>query len=178
MSKIIKNEKMDEVNSNHISQMKAGIDSLIATHAADDDVHHVLFPYWTLPISLGGGGFTNMGTRWDILNSDAASHIYAHTVCPETRTDWKVCIVSRSSVVPMTDNGDMDVGAAGSNEATSGNNKINAALNLAHTVGEQAKYSYTAVFSMDAGDHVNVRWSKNNNAGAGTLRIEEMFLTH
>ena len=177
MSKIIKNEKMDEVNSNHISQIKASIDSLITTHTADFDAHSP-HKYTSMHIDNFDGGFVVAATRFDILNSDAAANIYAHGICPQTRTDWRVVIVSRSSVLNITDNGDMDVGAAGSNEATSGNNKINAALNLAHGPAEQAKYSNTATFFMNAGDHINIRWTKNNNAGAGTLRIEEIYLTY
>ena len=52
MSKIIKNEKMDEVNSNHLSQMKASIDSLIATHTADDDAHHTI-PNYDADLMIG-----------------------------------------------------------------------------------------------------------------------------
>ena len=155
------------------------IDALILTHKNIAAAHHALFPYWILHIDNFDGGFAVQHTRWEILHSDAASAIYAHGICPETRADWKVCIVSRSSVGNITDDGDMDVGTAGDGEASSGNNKINAALNLAHgAVVEIAKYSYTATFSANAGDHINVRWSKNANEGAGSMRIEEIFLTH
>ena len=149
----------------------------LTTHAADFDAHSP-HKYTSMHIANFDGGFAVAGSRYEILNSDAAANIYAHGICPQTRVDWIIVIVSRSSVGATTANGDMDVGAAGSNEATSGTNKINAALNLAHGDAGIAKYSNTAEFSMNAADHINIRWTKNNDAGAGTLRIEEIFLTY
>lgn len=61
MSKLLKRNPRSEENSEHISQQKASIDSLIATHTTDVDAHH----------TPGGHGDYNVVDLYMIPNSTA-----------------------------------------------------------------------------------------------------------
>ena len=80
MSKLLKRSNEGRNNSYHISQIKASIDSLIATHTSDDDAHHtpgVSAAQYLIDEHVGS---SNKGVQTCIFEGEAAAG----------QSDWEI----------------------------------------------------------------------------------------
>ena len=200
MTKTLRRDKLKEDNSYHISQFKTNmegiitaelvdgqsidnaVDSLISTHASDDNAHHDPEKYVSPFFEFGEAGFVQDigggGATFKVAFSDSDARLQCNFICPYTSSDWKFTFVSFSNTASRTANGVIRAGQGCDGESVSVTNIFNAANHdLAHTAANTWYYTSTSTFSLTVGDFVSCRWDKDANDGTGNLNIVAIFLT-
>ena len=194
MSKLLRKDLLREDSSYHISKMKTSIDSLIATHAAIATAHHTEpTDFYTqaeidamlntaIPPSIYGGdqGFLKILDAWYVLNADPNARLWGSFICPETRADWKVILITMNSVGNQFVSGTLSMGATGDNEVDSSNNiHNNINWDITHpAVAYTYEFKITAAFSATERDVIRYHYATDANDGAGTIYVMGFVLVH
>lgn len=145
---------------------------------AIDDLIDAIPVHTTCPEIYGGNDFTQVGEWWQVAHSDNNAYVQGVIICPKTSTTWRLVIVSRSDTGSITDSGKLRVGATAAGEVATYTNIYNDInFDLVHpVVVETWVFTETANFSAVEGDVIKWYWAKDNNAGAGNLRFDSVYI--
>lgn len=181
MSKILKKDLLREDNSYQISQMKASIDSLIATHAADDDAHHAVY---TEEITIhamqmsGEAGFVKnryYGASYSVLFSDVNAGLSKSWYVRDGGS-FKVTMThvgtganngkTAGGVLYMSYNKDLD----GNQDWDISGANWDITLDNSQMITQQ---EYGTAITVGDNTYVGLLWLKDDNAGgaAGTMHV-------
>lgn len=147
-----------------------GIYSLINSRIISDDKWYNPFATYGL---YGAADSTN---GWYVWFGDPDAAFYAIFIVPQTRNDWRICIIHRltiSSGVAGDLSGIISAGAVGNGEYNSYVN-IFASVDLDLTIpaANVVYHTYSSMFSATAGDRLRVEWQKNDALpGSGNIYI-------
>jgi len=145
--------------------------------AVSDDKYYE--PFYT---NGGLGASSHPVGWWYSFAEDGNAWFRALFVIPQTRNDWKICIIhllTISSGSIGTLSGKITVGAVGNGDSNSYSNIFNGD-NMDLTIPEKdiIYHTYSSAFNANAGDRMMVEWDKDDiPAGTGTLYIN-LVLVH
>ena len=135
---------------------------------------------YTLPIIFNPtAGFAYSGSSIIVVHSDVNAAIYTTFKVPETRTDWKLSILSWSTISSRTDSGLISAGKAAVGGVDSDTNIFNGVnMDLVHVTNLVHVETKTSVFSATKNDTIRALWIKDDNPGTGSLIILAVILTY
>lgn len=147
-----------------------GLFSFLNSPALSDDK-------WYNPYATDGlYGSAESLNGWYVWFGDSDAAFYAHFIIPQTRNDWKICIIHRLTItsgVPGDLSGTLTAGAVGDGEYNSYIN-VFSSVNLDLTIpnANVVYHTYSSMFSASAGDQMRVEWQKDDAlAGSGNIYI-------
>ena len=135
-----------------------------------------------IPPSIYGGdqGFLLSLNYWYVLNADPNARLWVSIICPETRADWKIILITMNSVGNQFVSGTLSLGTTGDNEVDSANNiHNNINWDITHpAVAYTYEFKITAAFSATERDVIRYHYATDANDGAGSMYVMGVVLVH